>query len=131
MEVLHVGYYKFMSYLYVGCTVLLTVYGQLAIKWQVMKAGAFPVEDVDKVSFLLKLLLDPWILSAFAAGLLASLSWMAAMTKLQLSHAYPFMSLAFALVMLLSGPLFNESITAPKIMGIILVMLGLAIGSQG
>lgn len=120
-----------MSYLYILCTVLLTAYGQIVIKWQVLEAGPFPSDGTEKVWFLLRLLLNPWVVSAFLAGLLASISWMAAMTKLQLSHAYPFMSLAFVLIMLLSGPLFNEPITSPKIAGVILVMLGLAIGSQG
>ena len=71
------------------------------------------------------------MISAFLAALLASVTWMAAMTKLQLSHAYPFMSLAFVLVIIFSGALFNEPITPPKIIGVALVMLGLAIGSQG
>lgn len=120
-----------MSYIYVFCTVLLTVYGQLAIKWQVLQVGALPAGHINKVWFVLHLLLNPWIISAFMAGLLASACWMIAMTKLQLSQAYPFMSLAFILVVFLSDPLFNEPVTSPKVIGAALVMLGLAIGSQG
>jgi multidrug transporter EmrE-like cation transporter len=120
-----------MSYFYILCTILLTVYGQLVIKWQVLEAGAIPEDGREKVWFLLHLLLNPWVVSAFLAALLASVAWMAAMTRLQLSHAYPFMSLAFILVMFFSGLLFNEPITTPKIIGVALVMLGLAIGSQG
>lgn len=120
-----------MSYVYISCTILLTVYGQLVIKWQVLKAGEFPEDTMDKLGFLWQLLLNPWVISGFAAALLASLTWMASMTKLPLSHAYPFMSLAFVFVMVFSGLLFHEPITAPKIIGIALVILGLAIGSQG
>lgn len=120
-----------MSYVYVLCTILLTVYGQLIIKWQVLKAGALPEDSTEKIWFLLQLLLNPWVMSAFLAALLASVTWMAAMTKLQLSHAYPFMSLAFVLVMLFSGWLFNEPITTPKMVGVALVILGLAVGSKG
>lgn len=120
-----------MSYFYIFCTILLTVYGQLAIKWQVLKAGTFPGGSREKVWFLLHLLINPWVISAFLAALLASVTWMAAMTKLQLSHAYPFMSLAFILVILFSGLLFNEPITTPNMVGLALVILGLAIGSQG
>lgn len=120
-----------MSYFYVLCTILLTVYGQLIIKWQVLQAGALPANSADKFWFLLHLVLNPWVISAFVAALLASITWMAAMTKLQLSYAYPFMSLAFILVMLFSGLLFNEPITTPKVMGVVLVIFGLAVGSQG
>ena len=120
-----------MSYLYIAFTILLTVYGQVVIKWQVLGAGAFPEAPADKLHFLFALLLNPWIISAFAAALLASVFWMAAMTKLQLSHAYPFMSLAFVLVLLASGVFFHEPITLPKIIGVALVVAGLVVGSQG
>jgi len=120
-----------MSYVYVICTVLLTVYGQIAIKWQVLEAGPFPADPGAKAWFLARLLLNPWVLSALAAGLLASVSWMAAMTRLELSHAYPFMSLAFVLVMLCSAWFFSEPITPLKIAGITLVVLGIVVGSQG
>jgi multidrug transporter EmrE-like cation transporter len=69
--------------------------------------------------------------SALAAALLAALSWMAAMTKLDLSHAYPFTSLSFVLVALASTWLLNEPLTGPKIAGIALICLGIAVGSQG
>lgn len=120
-----------MSYLYISITILLTVYGQLVIKWQVLKAGEFPGDADKKFWFLLNLLLNPWVISAFLAALLASLAWMAAMTKLQLSHAYPFMSLAFVLVLIFSALFFHDPITQPKIIGIILIIIGLAIGSRG
>lgn len=120
-----------MSYLYVFLTVVLTVYGQIAIKWQVLKAGALPEALPDKIVFLFQLLLNPWVISAFAAALLASVFWMAAMTKLQLSYAYPFMSLAFVLVMVASAFFFNEPMTPLKIAGVSLVILGLIVGSQG
>jgi multidrug transporter EmrE-like cation transporter len=120
-----------MSYLYVSLTVMLTVYGQIAIKWQVLKAGTLPEALPDKIVFLFQLLLNPWVISAFAAALLASVFWMAAMTKLQLSYAYPFMSLAFVLVMVASAFFFNEPMTPLKIAGVSLVILGLIVGSQG
>ena len=120
-----------MSYVYVFFTVLLTVYGQIAIKWQVLEAGPFPADPGDKIRFLVRLLLNPWVISALAAGLLASVSWMAAMTRLELSHAYPFMSLAFVLVLLCSALFFSEPITPLKVTGITLVVLGIVIGSQG
>ena len=120
-----------MSYVYVACTILLMVYAQVVIKWQVMGAGALPAAAADKLWFLAKLLVNPWIVSALAASLLAAVAWMAAMTKLDLSHAYPFTSLAFVLVMIASALLFHEPLTGPKIAGIVLICVGIVIGSQG
>lgn len=120
-----------MSYVYVFLTLLLTVYGQLVIKWQVTAAGAFPADPADKMLFLARLLVNPWVVSALAAALGAAVAWMAAMTKLDLSHAYPFMSLAFVLVLLGSAYFFHEPVTAPKLAGLVLVCAGIVVGSQG
>jgi uncharacterized membrane protein len=75
--------------------------------------------------------LNPWVLSGFLAAFAASLAWMAAMTKLELSHAYPFMSLNFVFVIILSSLLFQETITLPKIVGLGLIILGIVVGSRG
>jgi multidrug transporter EmrE-like cation transporter len=55
---------------------------------------------------------------------------MAAMTKFELSYAYPFMSLAFVLVLGLSAVFFQEAITMPKVLGLSLIILGIIIGSR-
>ena len=120
-----------MGYLYIFGTILFTVYGQIIIKWQVSNAGAFPVDATGKMWFLLQMFLNPWILSAFLSGFLAALCWMAAMTKFELSHAYPFMSLSFVFVLILSGVFFHESITLPKLLGVMLIMAGIIVGAQG
>lgn len=81
--------------------------------------------------FLLKLVLSPWIMSSVVAGFLALLCWMTAMTRYDLSYAYPFMSLAFVLVLILGVALFHEPMTLPKVLGVVLVTVGLIIASQG
>lgn len=120
-----------MNYLYIALTILFTIYGQIIIKWQASLAGSLPVGGGDKLLFLLRLVLNPWVLSGFFAAFLASLTWMAAMTKFPLSHAYPFMSMAFVLVMFLSALFFQEPLTWPKVVGMACIVAGIAISSQG
>lgn len=119
------------GYLYIALTILFTVYGQLVIKWQVSQAGALPAGSGAKIGFLFELLLNPWIVSGFVAAFLASLCWMAAMTKFNLSHAYPYMGLTFVLVLIGSGLFFGEAITPLKIAGTGLIILGIIVASQG
>lgn len=120
-----------MAYLYIFGTIVFTVYGQLVMKWRIAMYGNLPELFAEKLVFLIKLLLDPFILSSFFAAFLAALCWMAAMTKFELSHAYPFMGLNFVLVFILSGLLFNEALTSLKVVGILLVVTGIIVGSQG
>lgn len=118
------------SYLLVLLTIVFTVYGQLAIKWQVIRAGTLPHDNGEKVLFVLRLLLNPWIISAFFAAFLAALCWIGAMTKLELSKAYPFMALNFILVTLFAGLFLSEPVTWPKIAGLTLIVIGLVVGGM-
>jgi multidrug transporter EmrE-like cation transporter len=119
------------GYVYVLGSVLCTVFGQIVVKWQVAKAGALPATISEKIPFLLKLVLNPWIMISMAAGFLALVCWLAAMTKFELSYAYPFMSLAFVLVLILSAILFHEAVTLPKVLGVLLVISGIIVASRG
>ncbi len=119
-----------MGYLYIFGTIFFTVYGQLIIKWRIGKYGQLPDLMLEKIKFLFHVLLDPFILSAFAAAFIASFFWMAAMTKFDLSFAYPFMSLAFVFVLILSVILFKEPLTGHKIFGILLIVSGIIITSK-
>lgn len=120
-----------LDYLYIAFTIGFTVYGQLILKWRIADYGPLPENTVEKLKFLIGLLFDPAIFSGFAAAFLASLAWMAAMTKFDLSHAYPFMSLNFVVVLLLSAWLLGEPVTLQKILGIGLIVLGTVVAARG
>jgi drug/metabolite transporter (DMT)-like permease len=119
------------GFAYILGTVLFTVYGQMVLKWRVVKANTLPAAFSQKIFFLLGMIWDPWVLSTIFAGFLAFLCWMAAMTKFELSYAYPFMSLSFLLVLILSAILFHEPLTVSKVVGVGLVVAGIIIGSRG
>jgi len=114
-----------IGYLYIVGTVLFTVYGQLILKWRIVNYGAMPEGSSEKIVFLFKLLFDPYIFSGFAAAFIASFFWMAAMTKFDLSHAYPIIVGGLALVTSVVAIAFlKEPVSAYKILGILLIILG-------
>jgi multidrug transporter EmrE-like cation transporter len=119
-----------MKYLYIISTIFFTVYGQVVTKWQVEQAGPMPPEMNEKLLYLLRVTSNPWVISSLIAAFLAFLCWVVALSKFQLSVAYPFMSLSFVLVVLMSAVLFNESVTIFKIAGIMLIVLGIIVGSR-
>ena len=121
-----------MGYLFIAACVFFTVYGQLVLKWRMNMQPTLPEGLTAKAGFLIKLILtDPFVFSGFAAAFVASLFWMAAMTKFSLSFAYPFMSSAFVLVMLLSVLFFGEAINSYKFIGTLLIVAGIVVMSQG
>lgn len=116
---------------YVFLTIILTIYGQLIIKWQVMSIDAAPELAYDKIIYLIKLVFNPWVLSGLLAAFIAGLSWILAMSKLQLSYAYPFISLTFVFVLMFSSLLFYEPITWQKVLGLAFIILGVCISANG
>ena len=114
----------------VAATVILTVYGQLVFKWRIDEAGEVPSQGAERLRYAGDLALDPWVISVFVAALAASLTWALALTRFELSFAYPFMALSFVLVLVFGAAFLNESMTWAKVAGVLLIVLGLVIGSR-
>lgn len=118
------------AWLMVLATILLTSYGQLVLKWQATTQVAPPFASMANWPPLLLLLLRPWVISAFVAAFAASLCWMLALSRLELSRAYPFMALNFVIVCLLAVPLFGETMTFYKLAGLAMIIAGIAVLNQ-
>ena len=119
--------FDLLGHLLIALTLFFTVYGQLVLKWQMGQAGPMPAGGLPKLGFLLQQFLNPWIMSGFVSAFAASLAWMGAMTRFDLNYAYPFMSLAFVIVMLLGVAFLGETINLAKVVGTLLVIGGLVV----
>ena len=66
------------------------------------------------------------VLAAIMAYALSMLCWLLALRDLPLGRAYSLLSISYALVYLLAAslPMFNESFTLSKTLGVTLVILG-------
>ena len=74
---------------------------------------------------------DWGMLTAWFGVGIAAVCWIFALTKFDLSRAYPFMSATFVLVLIGSAVFFNENLSPFKVAGLALIVAGLAVGSQG
>ena len=119
-----------MGYAYMLVTVVLTTYGNLVFKWRVDQAGAMGTSASARLTWFTKLLASPWFLTSVLATAGAALAYLLALQRLELSRAYPVMSLSFLLVLVFRALLFSEALTVPKVAGIMLVLAGLFLGSR-
>lgn len=120
----------FISHVYIFLTVFFSVLSQLIIKWKMLEYSLDNRSIYEKFSFVLEMLLNPFIILSIILTLLSGLSWMIAMTKFDISYAYPFTSLGFVLILLCSHLLFNESITLYKLIGVLCIIIGIVIISR-
>lgn len=109
-------------------TILLTVVGQLLTKKGMLVAVDLPKNKIELITFIFhNMLFNPYILLGLLSAVLAAMSWMVALSRTSLSYAYPFMSVAFPLVLLFSGIFFHESVPMLRWLGLGIILLGLII----
>lgn len=118
---------RLLDHAYIVSTIVFTVYSQLIMRWQVQLAGPLPDPVSGKLSYVAQLLLNPWVLSGVVATFFAGISWMLAMTKFEISYAYPWVSLNFVLMLVMGVLLFNESFNSVKVLGTLLVVAGIVV----
>jgi drug/metabolite transporter (DMT)-like permease len=122
---------RLYEHAFIFSTILFTVYSQLIMRWQVSLAGPLPMDMSSKLNYILTLLINPWVLSGILATFFAGISWMLAMTKFEISYAFPFVSLNYIIILFSGFLIFNESISITKILGSALVILGIVIMAKG
>ncbi|HBK82492.1 MAG TPA: hypothetical protein DDZ41_02670 [Flavobacterium sp.] len=113
------------NYLYIAGTILFTVYGQIILKWRLSNLKVeLPEGILTKFVYVTKLIFDPFVFSGFVSAFVASLFWMAAMTKFEITKAYPFMSIAPGLVFLIGVYFLGEQFSWGKVAGLLCIIIG-------
>ena len=115
------------TYLLILPIALLVTYSQLIVKWR-----SNLVEHTQVASFgthLLRFLADPVILSAYMAALFASFAWLYVVTRLPLTVAFPaYIGVTFVMVLFGGWFFLAETLSATKIIAVILILAGIALG---
>lgn len=112
-------------------TVVLGVYGQLMTKWRLVQIAQDVQLSVSKWERIILYLRDPYILSSYLAALAGSIAWIFVAERYAISIAFPiYVGLTVLLVVIGGAVFFNERMTMLRILAILLIALGVAIGTQ-
>ncbi|OGA76803.1 EamA family transporter [Hydrogenophaga sp.] len=122
---------RFFDHIYILATIAFTVYSQMVLRWQTAKAGELPASLLGKFDFILHLFMNPWVLSGIFSTLLAGISWMLAMSRFNVSYAYPWTALNFVLIMAFGVLFFNETFSLRLAFGTFLVISGIVVLAKG
>jgi uncharacterized membrane protein len=120
-----------IGFFFITAVILLSVYGQLILKWRLNHLLPISSGTRHPLLQLLWLLLDPIILSGLVAAFFASIAWLGVLKRFDFSFAYPFMSLNFAIAILASAWLLNEAISMQRLMGVALIIVGTIVAARG
>jgi multidrug transporter EmrE-like cation transporter len=119
-----------IAYALIGLTILFTVTGQLLIKSATLSLGAIPTQFDQLLPFILRAYLNWKVLGGLACAVIASVCWLGAVSRSNISFAYPFMGFAIVLVLVLSPLLFGETVPWSRWVGVIVVCVGIWIAAQ-
>ncbi len=100
----------------------ISAFGQVLLKYAMIKHG-----HIDfSLPGLISLLAEPRLLLALSLYAAALLAWLHVLSRVPLSTAYPMLAITYAIVPLLSLVFFGERIQQSQIIGICLVLMGVA-----
>lgn len=119
-----------MGHIFILLTVVLTVVGQLVLKARVDFLTKQNGLDSSLLAKVVGYFSDGWVLLGFASAFAASAFWMLALSKFDLSYAYPFMSINFVLVAMFSAFVFHEAISLNKFIGLFFIVAGTIISAR-
>jgi drug/metabolite transporter (DMT)-like permease len=102
-------------------SVLLAAVGQLTFKAALNEIGGLSLS----LEMFVKLATSPLMLLGMAIFAGSALLWLIALMKTDLSFAYPFLSLSYVLVLLGGALLFKEAITPLRVLGFLVIVIGL------
>ena len=110
--------------------VLLTVMGQILFKHGMNTIGRINSLR-DATGKLVQAFLNPYILSGIAIYGFTTLVWLIILSRVKLSIAYPMLSSGYVLSILFSWMLFKESIPKIRIIGALIICIGVYLVAQG
>jgi multidrug transporter EmrE-like cation transporter len=118
------------GHLYILTSLFFTGSSQILMRWQVSQAGEAPPLVNGKIFFIISLLIKPWILVAMACTFLGGVIWMLALSKFELSYAYPWTGLLYIYILLAGYFLFNDAISLNKVLGTLVIIFGVFLISR-
>ncbi len=83
-----------------------------------------PWEPGNFLPNFLTLALNHWIILSVIASFISLACWLVALSKLDVSVAYPMVSIGYILSMVAGYYLLGESITPIKLVGVMLIIVG-------
>ena len=111
-------------------TVATNAAAQLMLKQGMTNLSAGVVAQENIILKLLMIVFSPWVFFGLATFVISMASHMYVLSKVDLSFAYPFLSLAYVLVAVLAWQLFGEELGAYKIAGIAFICIGTVLIAQ-
>ena len=106
--------------------VLLNACAQLALKLGMTRVGRLDEFGKRPIALAIEVLSSPWVLTGLACYVLSVAIWLAVLSRVEVSFAYPFLSIGYVVTAVVAYYCFGESVSPLRISGIGFICLGVA-----
>ena len=113
-----------VSFGLIAAGVLLNTFAQLLLKAGANSIGHFEFALARAVDIGLKFLVNPYILGGMACYAVSLVVWLMALSRVEVSVAYPMLSIGYVVNALAAWYLFGEALTPMRVAGIAIIVLG-------
>ena len=118
------------SLVYILVSVLASAIGQILLKEGMIQVGVVTLSAGQLLEVVRQIITNPFVivgLMLYAAG---ALFWLAALSRVDLSYAYPFVSLSYIFMLIASWQIFDETITPLRLVGTVIIAVGVFLVSR-
>lgn len=110
--------------------VFLNAGAQLFLKAGMTRIGHFEFEWSSLVPVGLQAAMTPTIIAGLSCYVFSVVIWMAVLSRVEVSLAYPMVSIGYIIAALAGWYFFGESLSALRVTGIFVIILGVYLVSQ-
>jgi len=111
------------NFLLILANIVLAVSGQLFIKQGMNKVGSFSGAPLSQ--FFIKAFSSPLVIIGLVLYVISAAIWVMVLSKVDLSFAYPMLSLGYVLILIFSAIYLGETISILRIVGVLLIIAGI------
>lgn len=110
--------------------VCLSVVGELLLAHGMKRFGPLDLGLPTLIPTLFRVFTQPTIVLGFVFVFSASIFWLAVLSRVHLSYAYPLLASGYVVTALLARVIFNEPISLARWAGIIIICVGVVLVSR-
>lgn len=113
-----------VAVVYILISVLTSTVGQLMLKQGMVNMGEVTLSMDQLWRTVWRMGTNPYVFFGLAIYLVGTVYWLAALSRVDLSFAYPFASISYVIMLITSWALFHEQITLNRALGTLVIGVG-------
>lgn len=111
-------------------TVTTNALAQILLKKGMLALGPVDLSAGEAIATAFRIVFNPYVFAGLCTFVVSMASHLVVLSKVQLSYAYPFLSLAYVMVAIYAWIGFGEDLGPARIAGIALICAGTALIAQ-